>query len=641
MANIIINNKQYNNVPSVSFDKVGGGIATYTENGGSGVTIVQLDVNAAGTYNAPIDTAYNPVVVPSGTEGTPTATKGTVSGNAVTVTPSVTNTGGYISGSTKTGTGVTVSASELVSGTKTITSSGTTDVTNYANASVASGSVVVDNITLDETDLSMSASVSSSGLVTYNVGYQGYIDATVSAGYVSSYTSGGLEITATNTYQLSTQGATTFTPTTTDQTIASGKYLTGAQTIKGDANLIPANIADGVTIFGVTGTHSGGGGMSVVVTQDSHGGDIVTITGEEHRVAPFNDVNFFDYDGTIVYSYSASEFANLTALPANPTHSGLTAQGWNWTLADAKTQVADTGFLDIGQMYITSDGKTRIYITISDMAARSLKLLWTQSVASSVTIDWGDGSTTAAQSGTGNKNATHTYSSIGEYVIAMTVSSGTMTLGQGTSSTGCLITAVSGSVGINRYRAMCDKIEIGANCGVQNLYSTYVRTITIPKTLAQFGGTYDSKPLQFITIPTDCTEFATNYTFRYCTFHYISLPKKWTMPKNNNFQEASGLRRINLPAISAIPNSMLQSCISLSSLIIPSTVTTIGTSAFAGCTGLAEIHFKASTPPTVADSNAWTNLPTDCKIYVPSGKLSAYTSAQNYPSSSTYTYIEE
>lgn len=77
--------------------------------------------------------------VASGTAGTPTATKGTVSNHSVSVTPSVTNTAGYISGGTINGTAVTVSASELVSGTYNVTSSGTKDVTNYASASVPSG----------------------------------------------------------------------------------------------------------------------------------------------------------------------------------------------------------------------------------------------------------------------------------------------------------------------------------------------------------------------------------------------------------------------------------------------------------------------------------------------------------------------
>ena len=71
--------------------------------------------------------------VSSGTAGTPTATKGTVSNHSVSITPSVTNTTGYITGSTKTGTAVSVSASELVSGSETKTQNGTYDVTNLAS----------------------------------------------------------------------------------------------------------------------------------------------------------------------------------------------------------------------------------------------------------------------------------------------------------------------------------------------------------------------------------------------------------------------------------------------------------------------------------------------------------------------------
>ena len=48
------------------------------------------------------------------------------------------------------------------------------------------------------------------------------------------------------------------------------------------------------------------------------------------------DVNFYDYDGSLVTSYTAEEFLELSEMPANPTHEGLTAQGWNWTLEDAQ-----------------------------------------------------------------------------------------------------------------------------------------------------------------------------------------------------------------------------------------------------------------------------------------------------------------
>jgi hypothetical protein len=48
-----------------------------------------------------------------------------------------------------------------------------------------------------------------------------------------------------------------------------GRYLTGDQTIKGDANLIAENIKNGISIFGVTGTFAGGGlpdGVSAIAS---------------------------------------------------------------------------------------------------------------------------------------------------------------------------------------------------------------------------------------------------------------------------------------------------------------------------------------------------------------------------------------
>lgn len=46
----------------------------------------------------------------------------------------------------------------------------------------------------------------------------------------------------------------TITPNTKDQTIIAGQYLSGTQTIKGDANLVAGNILKGKSIFGVSGT---------------------------------------------------------------------------------------------------------------------------------------------------------------------------------------------------------------------------------------------------------------------------------------------------------------------------------------------------------------------------------------------------
>ena len=53
------------------------------------------------------------------------------------------------------------------------------------------------------------------------------------------------------------QAAKTYTPGTSNQTIAAGKYLSGKQTIKGDANLKAENIKAGVSIFNVAGSFEG------------------------------------------------------------------------------------------------------------------------------------------------------------------------------------------------------------------------------------------------------------------------------------------------------------------------------------------------------------------------------------------------
>lgn len=118
-------------VGAISSTYVGSGITrrSSTDLTASGATITV----PAGYYASQASKA-----VASGTAGTPTATKGSVSNHSVSVTPSVTNTTGYITGGTKSGTAVTVSASELVSGNLPITANGTNiDVTNYATVSVA------------------------------------------------------------------------------------------------------------------------------------------------------------------------------------------------------------------------------------------------------------------------------------------------------------------------------------------------------------------------------------------------------------------------------------------------------------------------------------------------------------------------
>lgn len=100
----------------------------------SGGNAIQVDVGGGGSVNLQEKTDINPTTssqtiapdsgydglssvqinaMPSGSAGTPTATKGTPANNQVSVTPSVTNTTGYITGGTISGTPVIITSPEI------------------------------------------------------------------------------------------------------------------------------------------------------------------------------------------------------------------------------------------------------------------------------------------------------------------------------------------------------------------------------------------------------------------------------------------------------------------------------------------------------------------------------------------------
>ena len=94
-----------------------------------------------------------------------------------------------------------------------------------------------------------------------------------------------------------TKGAQTYTPTTTDQTISSGRWLTGAQAIKGDANLVADNIKSGVSIFGVSGSYSG-------QYKFSYFSGITPYSSKEIRIPVDSDIA--DVAGVVINSTNSS-----------------------------------------------------------------------------------------------------------------------------------------------------------------------------------------------------------------------------------------------------------------------------------------------------------------------------------------------
>ena len=150
--------------------------------------------------------------------------------------------------------------------------------------------------------------------------------------------------------------------------------------------------------------------------------DSIETGGGGGSVSEEPTVKFIDYDGSIVESYTPSEFASLSSMPANPDHTsdGLVSQGWNWTLANAKTHVETYGALNIGQMYITDNGATRITIDTTNWEKQwQITLQFNQSKANGVAVDFGDGSAVERVSGTSNVKFYHTYANAGIFTISL------------------------------------------------------------------------------------------------------------------------------------------------------------------------------------------------------------------------------
>ena len=363
-----------------------------------------------------------------------------------------------------------------------------------------------------------------------------------------------------------------------------------------------------------------------------------TTGGSVTPTATAKAVNFRDYDGTVLYSYTVDEAAALTELPPLPEHSGLVCQGWNWSLDSIK---AMGRAVEVGAMYITDDGKTRIYIHLED--GRTSPMLGC-CPNGTVTVDWGDGTEPDTLTGTSTSTVqwtpTHEYSAAGDYVIKLTVDGSVGIAGSNsTNEYSYLLRYSSGADTRNYvYLSAVKKIEIGdgvtsfSSAAMRNL--TSLSSITIPRGITSILHYmfWDCNSLSSIVIPDSVTSIG-NSMFQNCnSLSSIVISDSVTSIDSGMFRGCNSLSSIVISdSVTSIGNGMFRGCRSLSSAVIPDSVTTIPGEMFSGCNGIRYYDFTALIAvPTLSNTNAFTGIADDCEIRVPAALADEWKAATNW-----------
>ena len=351
------------------------------------------------------------------------------------------------------------------------------------------------------------------------------------------------------------------------------------------------------------------------------------------------DVNFYDYDGTLVASYTLAEAQALTALPDGPTHDGLTFQGWNWSLEKIH---ALTRPMNVGAMYITDDGATRLHIRIATVGRMTVPLYIRQTVANGVSIDWGDGSAAETLAGTGYVNTSHTYAEPGDYIISL-MPDDRCTLSFGAGSSSYCVMGLSGNTG-RVYCNMLQEVYIGKNVTSIGEYAFHycysLASITIPDSVT-FIGSYASRycySLASITIPDSVTHID-GYAFQHChSLASITIPDSVTSIGSYAFRYCYSLASITIPdSVTHIDGYAFDGCQSIASITIPDSVTSIGIYAFSTCYGMRYYDFSACTDiPSLSNTNAFDSIPSDCQMLIPAALYDEWSTATNWVTYASY-----
>jgi hypothetical protein len=291
-------------------------------------------------------------------------------------------------------------------------------------------------------------------------------------------------------------------------------------------------------------------------------------------------VIFYDYDGSIAHSYTAEEALSLTSMPEQPQHDLLTRQGWNRSYEEMRSIVQECGWCAIEPLYVTSDGYTRLFVTIDALGRQKYPLYITASVAGSVSVNWGDGSEDEVFSDLEIIDTYHYYKELGDYVITVKTTEGTITLSDGTSSYSDFSNAA--------YKSMLTKVYLGSNVEEIKKYSFYyninLSCVTAHNAISNVG-TYAFWGCSSLALfPMTDLAICNDYSFVFC----------WELKTARISSNQTGIAAYQFAK-----------CFALNNIYLPDNITQINSFSFFCSESLENIRFSNNL--TVIGTNAFTN----------------------------------
>ena len=163
-------------------------------------------------------------------------------------------------------------------------------------------------------------------------------------------------------------------------------------------------------------------------------------------------------------------------------------------------------------------------------------------------------------------------------------------------------------------------------------HTSNMTSITLPKTIRSIGKNAFTRSS---LVRCNFSEYSELISIGESAFYQcygltsINIPSGVTSISTMAFYYCTSLTSINIPSsVTSIGGSAFANCSGLTSIDIPDSVTRIDGNAFYNCSGLISIIVSAITPP-ILNSGAFAST-NNCPIYVPSSSVNAYKTASGW-----------